>query len=74
MIKEPIVFSEWSLVTNDLIKRRDFAFEGLIEGIPTGEGTLFSDLGDEVFIPTPIKDFPLQSFYTLGEVYVHSKL
>jgi hypothetical protein len=56
-----IVFSEWSLV-NDRIKRRDFEFKTLIEYSPFEKGTLFSDLGEEVIIPSPVKDYPLVHF------------
>ena len=59
--KKFIVFSEWSLV-NDKIKRRDFEFKNLIEYAPFEKGTLFSDLGDEVIIPSPIKEHPLVHF------------
>jgi len=29
---------------------------------------LFSDLGEEVYLPTPIKDYPLKSFLRLHEL------
>ena len=56
-----IIFSEWSFI-NDKIKRRDFEFKNLIDYAPFEKGTLFSDLGDEVIIPTPIKEYPLSHF------------
>ena len=56
-----IIFSEWSLVNNK-IKRRDFEFKNLIDYAPFEKGTLFSDLGDEVIIPSPIKEYPLTHF------------
>ena len=56
-----IIFSEWSLV-NDKIKRRDFEFKNLIDYAPFDEGTLFSDLGEEVIIPSPIKEYSLTHF------------
>jgi len=56
-----IIFSEWSLV-NDKIKRRDFEFKNLIDYAPFEKGTLFSDLGDEVIIPSPIKEYPITHF------------
>ncbi len=56
-----IIFSEWSLI-NDKIKRRDFEYKNLIDYAPFEKGTLFSDLGDEVIIPTPIKEYPLTHF------------
>lgn len=67
MIKEPIVFSEWSLVTGDKINRRDFNFVSLLNDFSGNEPNLFSDLGDDAFIPTPIKTYPLQSIYKLSE-------
>ena len=56
-----IIFSEWSLV-NDKMKRRDFEFKNLIDYAPFEKGTLFSDLGDEVIIPSPIKEYHLTHF------------
>jgi hypothetical protein len=56
-----IVFTEWSFI-NDKIKRRDFEFKNLIEYSPFEKGTLFSDLGEEVIIPSPVKDYPLVHF------------
>ena len=56
-----IVFPEWSFV-NDRIKRRDFEFKNLIDYSPFEKGTLFSDLGEEVIIPSPVKDYPLIHF------------
>ena len=55
----PIVFSEWSLVNGSMIKRRDFTFQELISHARIKELPLFSDLGDDVFIPMPLKEFPL---------------
>jgi len=63
--KQPIVFSEWSIVNNSYFKRRDFTFKELIANQPFDTPNLFSDLGDEAFIPTPIKEFPLQHFLNL---------
>ncbi|MCB0272435.1 MAG: hypothetical protein KDD46_05425 [Bdellovibrionales bacterium] len=59
---KPIVFSEWSLVHEGMIKRRDFAFDALLNHAQMRELPLFSDLGDEVFIPSPVKDYPLVSY------------
>jgi len=64
---KPIVFSEWSLVNCSSIKRRDFTFKELlnreeIKGLP-----LFSDLGEEVFLPRPEKDYPLTHFLKIYE-------
>lgn len=63
-----IIFSEWSLV-NDKMKRRDFEFKNLIDYAPFEKGTLFSDLGDEVIIPSPIKEYPLTHFLDIIPKY-----
>jgi hypothetical protein len=77
---KPIVFPEWSFVQGSLIKRRDFSFHGLIQHEEVREslllpelkkkGTeqlaLFSDLGEDVFIPTPVKEYPPVHFLELG--------
>lgn len=48
---QPIIFSEWSLVNGSLLKRRDFAFHEMVQQASMRELPLFSDLGEEVFIP-----------------------
>lgn len=64
----PIVFSEWSLVRGSMMKRRDFSYSGLVEGADTKGGSLFSgpgevsDLGEDVFIPNPVREYPLTHF------------
>ncbi|WP_337867162.1 DNA methyltransferase [Meiothermus sp.] len=66
---EPIVFSEWSLVNGSKIKRRDFVYKELIEQASLRELPLFSDAGEEVFIPSPIADFPPVHFLEIAEAY-----
>ena len=61
----PIVFSEWVAVNGKQIKRRDYTLANLLAYQPMGEGSLFSDLGEEAFIPQPIKDYPLTHFRML---------
>lgn len=66
---QPITFSEWSPV-NGTIKRRDFTFRELIserrEKAPSlfagRDQLLHSDLGDQVFIPLPLREYPLIRF------------
>lgn len=58
----PIVFSEWSPVNGSMLKRRDFTFHGLLDHAAMKELPLFSDHGDDVFIPTPEKEYPLIHF------------
>lgn len=66
---EPIVFSEWSLVNGSMFKRRDFTFHGLLEHEYVSSLPLFSDLGEDVFIPEPIKEYPLVHFLELANAY-----
>ena len=65
---KPIVFSEWSPVNGSMIKRRDFSFRALLSHAETKELPLFSDLGEDVFIPTPVKEFPLIHFLRVADV------
>ena len=65
--KSPIVFSEWGLVNNK-IKRRDFTLAMLLAYAPFQNDSLFSDLGDEVNLPEPIKEYPLLKFDRIFEV------
>ena len=52
-----IVFSEWSPVNGSMLKRRDFTFHALMAHERVKELPLFSDLGEDVFIPTPLKEY-----------------
>jgi SAM-dependent methyltransferase len=63
---KPIVFAEWNAVNGSLIKRRDFVYGDLVDKASERELPLFSDLGDEAFIPEPHKDYPLVHFLELG--------
>ena len=65
---QPIVFSEWSPVNGSMIKRRDFAFHELLFFAGMREQPLFSDLGEEVFIPEPVKEYPLTHFLRVADV------
>ena len=68
---KPIIFSEWSAVNGSMIKRRDFTMDNLVNThLPEyqkHEYALFSDENDPAFLPTSIKDYPLQHFLKLGE-------
>jgi hypothetical protein len=65
-VPKPITFSEWSLVMGTRMKRRDFTYQGLlnyedlIENAPIF--SMMSDMGGEVFLPDPKKEFPLTHF------------
>jgi hypothetical protein len=64
-----IVFSEWSLVSGSMLKRRDFTFQGLLGHEQIRSLPLFSDLGKDVFIPKPVKDYPLVHFLEAADAY-----
>lgn len=59
--ENPVTFSEWAVI-NSKLKRRDFTLSDLLAYAPFEKGTLFSDLGDEVHIPAPIKDYALVKY------------
>jgi SAM-dependent methyltransferase len=72
----PIVVSEWSLVNGSLLKRRDFAFIELLQAAEENEPTLFdmkrrlqSDMGETVFIPEPVKEYPPVHFLDVAHAY-----
>ena len=65
--EEPLIFSEWSAVNSSMIKRRDFTFHELLQHEGMKELPLFSDLGDDVFIPEPISEYPLTHFLKLDK-------
>lgn len=65
---KPIVFSEWSLVNASMLKRRDFSFRGLLAHEAIKEMPLFSDLGENVFIPTPEKEYTPTHFLKVADV------
>lgn len=71
---QPIIFSEWSLTTGSMLKRRDFTFHELLsEKRATkrsllDEEPLVSDQGEAVFIPDPVRDFPPTHFLEVADV------
>lgn len=64
LIGKPIVFSDWSMISGGMVKRKDFVYSDLLDRSSHREMPLFSDLddSDEAFIPDPIKDYPLINF------------
>jgi hypothetical protein len=66
---KPIIFSEWSPVNGSMFKRRDFTFHGLFDHAAKHKPPLFSDLGENVFIPTPEKEYPLTHFLRIADDY-----
>ncbi|WP_323842106.1 MULTISPECIES: restriction endonuclease subunit M [unclassified Moraxella] len=64
---EPIIFSEWEFINDIQINRRDYIYRDLIDKASDRELPLFSDLGEEAYIPTPIKEYFPIHFLTLYE-------
>ena len=62
----PIVFAEWSLVTGNQMKRRDFALDELLNGHEEQMNIFMIgwEYDEEVqaFIPSPIKEYPLTDY------------
>ena len=65
---EYIVFSEWSPVNGSMLKRRDFTFHGLLDHEGMKALPLFSDLGENVFIPTPAMEYPPTHYLEVANV------
>jgi hypothetical protein len=57
-----IVFAEFSPINGSWLKRRDFTFHELLEHSGIKALPLFSDLGDDAFIPRPEKEYPPTHF------------
>ena len=62
----PIVFSEWTSISGSKIKRKDFCYKSMIDQASLSELPLFSDLGEEAYIPKPLKDHPPVHFSEIG--------
>lgn len=67
----PIVFAEWSLVTGNLVKRRDYELSQLLEG---HEEQMSLDMvgwqyDEEVqaFIPAPVREYPPTDYRRLAD-------
>jgi|688.fasta_scaffold01149_9 hypothetical protein len=65
---QPIIFSEWSLLSGSMLKRRDFAYDQLLDHAHIANLPLFSDLGKDVFVPIPVSEFPPCHYLKVHEV------
>ncbi len=52
-----IILPEWSPLNGQMLKRRDFRFDHLLEHQRVQSLPLFSDLGEEVYLPEPVRDY-----------------
>jgi hypothetical protein len=69
---DPIIFSEWSIITGDLIKRRDFRLDEMLQGHQKDRDLFMQgweyDNEIKAFIPLPIREFqPVH--YTMVQNY-----
>lgn len=68
----PIIFPEWSMVNGEMIKRRDFRLDELLDG--TAEQISIFMMGWEydeevkAYIPLPIKEYPLINYRRVQDV------
>lgn len=67
----PIEFAEWSLVTGDRVKRRDYALHELLDGHEE-QMNIFQigweyDEEIQAFIPAPVREYPLTDYRRLNE-------
>lgn len=76
---DPIIFSEWSIVTGDKVKQRDFRLDEMLEGsadqaqfslfgssgTPTSEWEYDEETG--ALIPRPIREHPIVSLYKVQD-------
>jgi hypothetical protein len=63
----PITFSQWSSLGHNKIKRKDFCYKSMIDQASLSELPLFSDLGEEQYIPNPINDYPPLHFLNISD-------
>lgn len=66
---QPIIFSEWSLLDNEKVKRRDFRFDELLS-VKEEQMNIFMigwEYDEEIksYIPSPIKEYPLSKMRRL---------
>lgn len=80
---EPIVFSEWNMVTGNLIKRRDYRLDALMGEVnsPRADGGQLSmfdaaanavdslqlDPETKAWIPKPLREYPLTAYWRVQE-------
>ena len=68
----PIILPEWSPVNGTMLKRRDFRFDHLLKQADIGSRPLFSDLGEEVYLPEPVADHPPVHYLKLSRKLVQN--
>lgn len=70
----PIVFSEWTFIGGGNVKRRDYELAELMRMTPMDGPNLFSDLGEEAFIPTPVREYMNVNYLKLSDYDTQNQL
>ena len=63
----PIVFSQWSFLSEYQVKRLDYSFKSILNTSEIQSLPLFSDFGEQVFIPEPISQLDIVHFLKIKE-------
>ena len=63
--KEAVVFSEWSMVHGNFIKRSEYSFMSLVN--KPHQYSLSGDEGQQANIHEPLKEFPVQHFLEIED-------
>ncbi len=63
----PIVFSQWSFLSEYQVKRLDYSFKSILNTSEIQSLPLFSDFGEQVFIPEPIYQLDMVHFLKIKE-------
>ncbi len=63
----PIVFSQWSFLSEYQVKRLDYSFKSILNTSEIHSLPLFSDFGEQVFIPEPISQLDIVHFLKIKE-------
>ena len=68
---KPIIFAEWSLVTDTQIKRRDYALDELLTGHEEQMNIFMVgweyDEETKAFIPAPVREYPVVDYRRLAQ-------
>lgn len=65
--EKPIVFSEWAPVNGHLVKRKDYVYKHLLDHMDGASQPLFSELGEDVYFPKPVREFPTCHYLKLAD-------
>ena len=66
---EPITFSEWSFIS-DMVMRKDYHLAALMQAQSQSVPDLFSDLGDEAYLPPkPIREYKPIHYLKIATYY-----